>query len=248
MLGEQLVAVPDEELGEAVLHPYKPEFALHYQPVINHLPLVLANMLKRTTSAPPIERIPGVLWELGQVGTRHGSMPAWYVRRLVDCHTAIHEALTQFAQGSSGLLLIGDAVRDGYQNLPGIRRILTIAESLDPWSERPQIDQRLLDNIFQTVPSEFANLPFEMPADKSSIRDNTTEEIYELSNQQCELFYFLLVKLKDGHSKVKLKDVLAAAGYSTSYTSLNTPLNKRADLLKILSLKKGFVSLVPGAK
>ena len=201
------------------------EQLLHYIVEDKLLPLHLANMLERSISLPPVEHIPGLLWELGPVKTRHGNMPAWYVRRLMSNYEVIKGTLAGMAEGTSGLLFSGESVLQIYQSLPGIRKVLIVGESLDPWSERTQIDPRLLDNIFQSSFSEFSDLPFDMPADKSSIRDNTTGEVYELTNNQCEFFYYVLEQLKEGHSKVKLKKILSEAGYSTSYTSLNTPLN-----------------------
>ncbi|MTI12325.1 hypothetical protein [Sansalvadorimonas verongulae] len=241
----QLCTFVDEDEG---VIDVEAEQLLHYALKDKLLPLHLANMLPLTASVPPIEHIPGILWEIGQVKTSYGSMPVWYVRRLVSRYKEIRDVLASRAEGTSGLLFSGVSTPHIYQNLPGIRRVLVIGESLDPWSGHLQIDPRLLDNIFQAAPSEFADLPFEMPADKSYIRDNTTGEIYELKNNQSDLFYYLLVKLKEGVARVRLKELLGKAGYSTSYTSLKTPLHKKEKLLNILDLKDGFVELVPGGK
>ncbi|WP_281648764.1 hypothetical protein [Parendozoicomonas sp. Alg238-R29] len=143
--------------------------SLRYRVLFDRLPLVLANMLERTETQPPIERIPGVLWECGRTQCRSGSLPVWYARDLPKHYHEIRAALHSYTINTEALLFIGQPVDDAYQALPGIRKVLTIAESLNSWAA-PQISSVLVDNVFRGISFRASPVPFVMPADNSTLR------------------------------------------------------------------------------
>lgn len=216
------------------------EDTLRYRLNLQELIHLLHQLLELPEKLPPVERIPGVMWELGRISVGQEAVPVWFCCSLACHHGRVSELLEQHKTQKSGVLLIGQPVDKAYTRLPAIVDVRVIGDLLDPWSETTRIDKLLLTSSFGLDQLADGEAPFFMPPNDAYILLNRIGEKYKLRGKRKKFFRYIFEEGRGLRYQVSFRKALQAAGYEDEYSSVKS-LFKAGDRLREIVSNEGDV-------
>lgn len=221
------------------------EDTLRYRLNLQELIHLLHQLLELPEKLPPVERIPGVMWELGRISVGQEAVPVWFCCSLASHHGRVSELLERHKAQKSGVLLIGQPVDKAYTRLPAIVDVRVIGDLLDPWSEITRIDKLLLTSSFGFAHTADAEAPFFMPPNDAYILLNRTGEKYKLRGEKRKQFFrYIFEEGKDACYQVSFKKALQVAGYEDEYSSVKSLFKKESPLRLIVRSEGDVLELL----
>ncbi|WOG29862.1 hypothetical protein [Endozoicomonas sp. 8E] len=214
---------------------------LRYRLNLQELISLLHQLLELPEKLAPVERIPGVMWELGRISAGQEALPVWFCCSLANHHGLVSELLEQHKTQKPGVLLIGQPVDKAYTRLPAILDVRVIGDLLDPWSVTTRINKSLLISSCGFAQTADVEAPFFMPPNDAYILLNRTGEKYKLRGDKRKKFFrYIFEEGRDARYQVSFRKALQTAGYEDEYSSVKS-LFKEGDRLREIVSNEGDV-------